>query len=188
VVGGLKTIGEATLECQAGPGPITVKLDSSKPALAYPVAASISVPQAAKSASFEVATNVVLSTQSAKITATANGIAQSKWLYVDRAPAVEPIQISFGSVPVGTTAPTRSVTLSNNGGPLSISSIGITGPYASWFAQTNNCGAILNAWASCTIRVTFKPLASGGGWASLSIATSATPLSVGLTGTGTTAN
>jgi hypothetical protein len=82
VVGGNKAIGTATLECRAAPGPITVDLGSSRPAVAYPVAPSISVPQGIKSAAFDVATNAVLSRTTATITGTAPGMAKSNVLTV----------------------------------------------------------------------------------------------------------
>ena len=90
VVGGNKTVGTATLECKAALGPITVKLESSRPAVAYPVAASISVPQGIKSATFDVATNAVLSKTIATISGTANGITRSKVVTIIPAAAVSP--------------------------------------------------------------------------------------------------
>jgi hypothetical protein len=187
VVGGSKAIGKATLECKAAPGPITVELESSKPWLAYPVAVSIAVPQGTQSATFDIATNAVLSKTTATITGSANGSAKSKVLTITPAAAVRPTRLQFGGVSVGSTSAAQSATLANKGAlALSVSRIGIAGTYASWFAQTNNCGLTLNAGASCTIRVTFKPLSATSRSATLSIATSATgtPLSVSLTGTG----
>jgi hypothetical protein len=99
VVGGNEAIGTATLECKAAPGPITVELASSSPAVAYPVAASISVPQGIKSAAFDVATNHVVSRTTATITGTANGIAKSKVLTITPPAAVSPI----GSSAISTT-------------------------------------------------------------------------------------
>jgi hypothetical protein len=91
-------------------------------------------------------------------------------------------------VPVGTTSGVRNAILTNNGSvAFPVNSISITGTYASWFAQTNNCPANLAAGASCTIGVRFAPLAAATKLAKLSIATGATstPLSVSLSGTGT---
>ena len=95
VVGGNKTVGTATLECKAAPGPITVELESSRPAVAYPVAASISVPQGTKSATFDVATNAVLSKTTATITGTANGITKSKVVTVIPAAVVSTPSLRF---------------------------------------------------------------------------------------------
>ena len=95
VVGGKKTVGTATLECKAAPRPITVDLESSRPAVAYPVAASISVPQGIKSATFDVATNAVLSKTTATITGTANGITKSKVVTISPAATVSPASLKF---------------------------------------------------------------------------------------------
>jgi hypothetical protein len=187
VVGSQPVVGKATLECNAGPGPITVDLSSTNAAVAYPVAASIVVPQGLKSASFDVSTNPVQAKSYATIAGAANGITKSKKLTVNVAAAVSPTSLRFGSVAVGQTAGPLSTTLTNKGAvPFSVSSISLTGTGASWFAQTNNCPASLAPGASCTISVTFTPQAALSKSAKVSIATSATatPLSVSLSGTG----
>ena len=62
----------------------------------------------------------------------------------------------------------------------------LTGTNAKYYAQSSDCGATLDAGASCTIGVTFTPTVTGIKSAKLSITTSATstPLSVSLSGTG----
>lgn len=187
VVGGLPATGKATLECAAGPGSIMVNLGSSNAAVAAPAAASISVPKGSSTANFSVTTGSVASKVSVSISADANGVTKSKKLTVTPAASISPTSLKFGSVPVGATSNVQIATLTNKGGAaFSVSSIGITGTYASWFTQTSNCPASLNGGASCTINVTFKPLAAASRSASLKIATSATstPLSVALSGTG----
>jgi hypothetical protein len=69
---------------------------------------------------------------------------------------------------------------------ISVEGISVTGTYAGWFAEANNCPAVLPAGASCAISVTFAPQAAANRSAKLSIATSATvtPLGVSLSGTG----
>ena len=64
-----------------------------------------------------------------------------------------------------------------------MSSIGVTGP----FAESNNCGTSLAAGASCTVSVTFTPTAAGSASGTLSVNSSApgSPLTVALSGTGT---
>ena len=187
VVGSQPATGKATLECNAGPGPITVDLSSNNPAVASPVAASIVVPQGVKTANFDVTTTAVQAKSYATISGAANGITKSKKLTVNVAAAVSPTSLRFGSVAVGTASAPLNTTLTNNGATaVSINGIGLTGTAASWFAQTNNCPASLAAGASCTISVTFTPAAAASKSAKLSIATSATatPLSVSLSGTG----
>jgi hypothetical protein len=187
VVGGNMAVGRATLECNAVPGPIAVDLSSNNPGVAYPIAASVVVPQGLKSANFDVATNTVQTKSYATISGTANGITKSKKLAVNVAASVSPTRLGFGNQNVGTTSAPLSVTLTNRGAtPFSVSAISLTGTGASWFAQTNNCPANLAAGASCTISVTFTPQTALSKTAKLSVATSGTsaPLGVSLSGTG----
>jgi hypothetical protein len=96
--------------------------------------------------------------------------------------------VSFSSRSVGTTSGGQSVTLRNTGsGVVNITSFAITGTNAGDFAQTNTCGNSVAAGGSCTISVTFTPLASGSRTASLSIADNASgsPQTASLSGTGT---
>lgn len=187
IVGGHPSTGTATLECAAGPGPVTVDLSSSNPAIAAPVASSAVVPQGLKSQTFTVGTSPVLGKSSAMITGEASTTTKSRKLSVIPAAAVSPTRLQFGSQAVGTTSAGLSATLRNDGAvPFAVNGISLTGTYASWFAQTNNCPASLAAGGSCTMSVTFTPLAAASKSAKLSIATSATstPLSVSLSGTG----
>jgi len=187
VASGNSVSGKVTLECKAGPGPVTVDLASSNPAVADPVAANIAVPQALQSAMFTVSTGTALSKAYATISGSANGITKSKRLTVTPAASVSSASLRFGSVTVGATSPTLDVLLYNNGAvAFSVNSISITGTYASWFSQSNNCPANLAAGAWCTISVRFTPQAALTKSAKLTIATSATstPLSVSLSGTG----
>ncbi len=81
--------------------------------------------------------------------------------------------IAFGSVVVNTTSPAHSVALENTGSAsLSITSLAVSGTYASRFAQSNNCGRSLAAGASCTISLTFSPNTTGVRIATLNISTS----------------
>ena len=123
----------------------------------------------------------------------ASGSPQAEFLYRTRTPAVSlsPTSLPFGSQPVGTTSTARTVTLSNTGNAtLRITSLAVKGTNGSDFAQTNTCGSSVAAGAHCTIRVTFKPLASGSLLtASLSITDNArgSPQTVSLSGMGTAA-
>ena len=101
-----------------------------------------------------------------------------------------PAGIDFGSQLIGTTSAAHDVTLTNSGtAPLTIDSIGVSGPDAGDFAQTNTCPlapSTLAVGASCTISATFTPSAAGGRTASISIADDApgSPHVVALDGTG----
>ena len=95
-----------------------------------------------------------------------------------------PTSLSFGSENTGSTSAAETVTVSNpNGSAVSMSSIGVTGP----FGESNNCGTSLAAGASCTVGVTFAPTAAGSASGTLSVNSSApgSPLTVALSGTGT---
>jgi len=88
---------------------------------------------------------------------------------------------------VDTTSAPLNATLTNAGAvAIAIDSIGVTGTYASWFPMTENCPASLAPGASCTITVTFQPLAAASRSAKVSIASNATatPMTVALSGTG----
>ena len=74
-----------------------------------------------------------------------------------------PNSISFGTVTQGSTVAAQVVTLSSSGtGPLHITSVASAGTNASDFGVTNNCTAPSYAvGATCTIGVSFSPLATG---------------------------
>ncbi len=109
---------------------------------------------------------------------------------INGAPAVtlSPTSLTFPTQVFHTSSPAQNVTLTNSGsGTLNITSFTITGTNSGDFSQTHTCGATLAAGASCTISVTFYPLAKNGRTASLSITDNAagSPQAVSLSGTGT---
>lgn len=91
--------------------------------------------------------------------------------------------LSFPDQNVGGISTVQTVTVSNYGAaPLSLSAFSISGD----FSQTNSaCGAIAPN-GSCTIAVTFNPLASGTRTGTLTFASNAadSPYSIALSGTG----
>jgi hypothetical protein len=92
--------------------------------------------------------------------------------------------LDFGTVAVGSTGSTQTVSLtnasSNNLTNISVSS------GSGEFAQTNDCPGSLAPSASCTIAVTFSPASGATRTANLTINDSdpSSPQLVGLTGTG----
>jgi hypothetical protein len=86
VVGGNPVTGTAALECAAGPGDIVVALGSTKPSVAAPVNASITIPRGTQSSTFAVATNRVAVASKSTIKASANGTTKSKNLTVNPGP------------------------------------------------------------------------------------------------------
>jgi hypothetical protein len=94
--------------------------------------------------------------------------------------------LNFGSVKVGSNS-MLTLTLTNQSGTtLMVSSIAITGSGALDYSQTNTCGTSVAAYASCTVTVTFTPLAKGTHKASLKFIDSAVGPSrtIPLSGTG----
>jgi Carbohydrate binding module (family 6)/Pectate lyase superfamily protein/F5/8 type C domain/Abnormal spindle-like microcephaly-assoc'd, ASPM-SPD-2-Hydin len=97
-----------------------------------------------------------------------------------------PSSLSFGSQTVGSTSAAQTVTVSNpNAVAVSVSSVSASGP----FSQTNTCGTSIAANGSCTVSVKFAPTATGSASGSVSVASNApsSPLTVALSGTGTSA-
>jgi F5/8 type C domain/Abnormal spindle-like microcephaly-assoc'd, ASPM-SPD-2-Hydin len=95
-----------------------------------------------------------------------------------------PASLSFGNQAVGSASAAQTVTVSNTGtAAASLSSVSAAAP----FAETNTCGSSLAAGASCTVSVKFTPAEAGAASGSLSVASNApgSPLTVGLSGTGT---
>lgn len=92
--------------------------------------------------------------------------------------------LTFATQLVNTASPAQTVTLTNVGtGNLSITSITTTGD----FSQTNNCGTTVAMGASCTINVTFTPIAVNTRTGTVTITDNAagSPQTISLTGTGT---
>lgn len=107
---------------------------------------------------------------------------------VDNTAVVSPTSLTYANQAVGTTSAAQTVQLTNNGSAsLSIASIALGGINPNDFAETDTCGTSLATGSSCTISVTFSPLAGGTLSASLTINDSApsNPQTVSLTGTGT---
>ncbi|MEU8074851.1 ThuA domain-containing protein [Catellatospora citrea] len=101
--------------------------------------------------------------------------------------AASPTSIAFPNTNVGSTI-TRTTQISNTGGTTaSISSVAVSG--TGFSLSANGCGSALAPGASCTVTVAFTPTSAGAKSGTLTVASSASnpALSVGLTGTGTTA-
>jgi hypothetical protein len=135
-------------------------------------------------ASLSVADNATGSPQTVSLAGTATGTVPVV--------SLTPVTLKFASAKVGSTSAAKVVTLKNTGGTtLNIASGGIkiSGVDAASFTDTTTCGATVAAGASCTISVSFKPVAAGALTASLTVADNAagSPQSVSLSGTATAA-
>jgi predicted heme/steroid binding protein len=96
--------------------------------------------------------------------------------------SLNPSSLTFADQRIGTTSPAQSITLTNTGiGALTITSILSTTPV---FSVTNNCGGGLAAGASCSLGVTFTPVAAGTRVGSIAVTsnTAGSPHSVTVSG------
>jgi len=105
--------------------------------------------------------------------------------------SASPASLTFAGQPVGTSSQPQNVTFKNVGTtPLNVTNVEVLGSFLSAivynYTQNNNCIGSLAPGASCTLSVTFTPIANGPINATLSIAHSAgdSPLAVPLSGTG----
>jgi len=132
----------------------------------------------ALTAAITITDNAVGSTQSIALSGTG----------VDAATvSLSATNLSFGSVNVGGSSGSQTVTLKNTGDlALSIASIGVTGTNASSFVFANGCGTSLAAGANCTIHGHFAPVAVGSQTATIMVVDNASnsPQSISLSGTG----
>jgi hypothetical protein len=98
------------------------------------------------------------------------------------------LSLVFPAQPVNTSSGSRKATLKNVGATaLNFTAITVVGANAGDFTQTNTCGTIVAAGASCTISVIFKPTATGTRTAAVSISDNGggSPQKITLAGTGT---
>jgi len=75
--------------------------------------------------------------------------------------AVTPTSLAFGNEAVNTTSAFRTLTLSNAGGSQATGiTVAVTAPFSRSTASPGTCGGSLNAGASCTINIVFRPTAA----------------------------
>jgi hypothetical protein len=96
--------------------------------------------------------------------------------------------LTYSPRSVGVTSIAQAVTLTNNGNVfLTISNLGLVGANpGDYFIVSNTCGTSVAVSGSCSVSMTFTPVASGVRNATLQIVSNATtsPDSVSLSGTG----
>ncbi len=109
--------------------------------------------------------------------------------------SVTPTTLSYGNVLVNTASLSQTVTVSNASSTtaLQISGITLTGADPTHFTLASSCGASVAPGGSCSVSVSFTPLAEGAKSAALTVVsndpfngTPAGTFSVPLTGLGTT--
>jgi hypothetical protein len=136
----------------------------------------------AKAATLNITSNA--SNSPATVAVSGTGVAPAPAI------AVSSASLAFGNQTTNTTSAARTITVSNTGtASLAAPTVTKTGTDAALFTVVNGCTAALPAGGSCTISVTFRPTTVGAKSASVSIAhtapNAASPILVGLTGTGT---
>jgi len=94
-----------------------------------------------------------------------------------------PASLSFAAQSVGTPSAAQTVTVQNPG-TAAVALSGVT-TSSTEFAPSTTCAASLGAGASCTVDVSFTPAAAGARTGTLTVSSSAAPLTVALSGTGT---
>jgi len=98
--------------------------------------------------------------------------------------------LTFSSQQVGTSSGSQSITITNNGNvtSLTVSGVAISGTNAADFTPQINACTSVAAGSTCTIKVIFKPSASGTRTATLKVTDDAanSPQTVTLTGTAVT--
>jgi hypothetical protein len=106
ISGGSSAKGTVSLTKAAPTGGFTVSLGSNQPFLAAP--ATVTVSAGSKTARFEVSTDAISKTQSAKMTASGGGVTKSVTVTVTAAPlylvTVFPGSVAGGSMTIGTVS------------------------------------------------------------------------------------
>ena len=92
--------------------------------------------------------------------------------------------VAFGSVTVGDSVSTPTITLTNTGAaPLHVTAISVTGSGA-FGVDDGQCASAIPVSDTCVINLTFSPTGTGAKAATLHVASDGGDPSVGLTGTG----
>lgn len=133
---------------------------------------------------------VVVGTRSATLTYTdsaPNSPQQVSLSGLGASVSATPASLSFGSVSTGSRSASQTITISNGtANTVTVSSGLISGANSAIFAVTSTtCGSTLAASASCTASIAFTPAAAVSYTATWTITAGSNPLSVVLSGTGT---
>lgn len=102
--------------------------------------------------------------------------------------SVSPASLNFGTVGVGVTSTTQTVTLTNPGvAVLTISTIALSNT-TDFTISSKTCASTLQPQANCTVSISFRPSAAGlrSGTLTLTDSVAGSPQSVTLSGTGGT--
>ncbi|WP_255551010.1 choice-of-anchor D domain-containing protein [Granulicella sp. dw_53] len=96
---------------------------------------------------------------------------------------LDPVTLSFGATTVGATSAGQDVTISNvSGVPLALGAISVSGDFV---LAANTCGSSLGIESGCTVRIAFRPTASGVRSGVLTVVDDVGTQTAALSGTGT---
>jgi sugar lactone lactonase YvrE len=96
--------------------------------------------------------------------------------------SITPTSLSFAAQVAGTISSAKTITVRSSGtGPLQVTNVAVTGP----FSQTNNCSVPIAPNSSCTIQVSFAPVAVSTASGSVKITDNAGTQTATLSGSGT---
>jgi len=176
-----------TLSAAALSGGMSVTLSSSNGAVRVP--SSVTVPGNATSVGFTAAVSAVKTTQSATLTAKANGVTKSfaLKLYAGTATlSVNSTSIGFGNVELNTTA-SQPLTLKSTGtAPVTISAATLTG--TGFTISGVSFPLVLNPSQTAALNVQFAPSAKGLVTGRLTISSTGGTAVISLSGTGEVAS
>jgi len=174
------------LSAPAGSGGVTVNLSSSSSAVTVP--ATVTVPANTNGIGFGVKAGAVGSTESAILTASADGVSESFALELEAALRIlssSTGRVSFGYVATNTMAAQSVVLTSSGTEPVTIDSASLTG--AGFSIARLALPFALNPGQVIVMNVQFDPASAGNMAGQLTITTDATSgstLVIGLSGTG----
>lgn len=99
--------------------------------------------------------------------------------------SLSPTTLNFGTIQTNATSTAQTVALTSTGGPLTISSLVMSGANPGDFLITGNtCTTVVNAGGGCSFGVAFSPIAANTRSASLQVLSNAPTQAVVLQGVG----
>ena len=183
ITGSLADVCTVSLSGAAPTGGLTVSLASSNSSVAVP--GSVTVPATATNAAFVANASAVSAAQSVTLTATTGSTSKTVSLQLNAASAaltLNATSIGFGTVEVNSPV-AQPITLSSTGtAPVTVNSAAVSG--AGFSVSGDSLPATLNPGQSLTLEVQFDPATAGSFAGKLTISSTASSPTVGLSGVG----
>lgn len=92
-----------------------------------------------------------------------------------------PASLDFSTVAINTASTSQTFALTNSG---NVSASGLAIALPAGYTETDTCGSSLAAGGTCSVQVTFNPVAGNAYPGAISISSSTAPVNVSVTGTG----